>query len=356
MLLPQLPPTFQAALRDVNAKTRDARIAAAERLARCEQEELRAATDALCTLTRDVLPVVRVAAVRALGMLELDADASTARDTLRVIGRALVEKLDDRDPRVREQAMVALGQLGDSGDETIQHALEHGLASAYPEVRFQALAGYVETVRHAQPDKVSALLGDADAEVRGQAARALGHFSQAEAGSALLNSLRAALADASLRVRNEAALALAKLGDRACSDALGPALDDATLRHEALDAIGALGLRAHTERVAAMARWVFGSAVDRLAAARALVRLGDPRGVETLRAALRGYRSGHRVLALQITLDLRLAELGEDLAHLAQRPRAAERGLLAEALAAVASKSPAARVALAQLPKESRPA
>lgn len=365
MLLPPLPPTFEAALRDVTAKTRDARIAAAERLAQAELEQFEAASAGLCTLSADKDPTVRSAAVRALGRIELQADAhaehssgerSAQADAITKASRALIDRLEDSDGRVREQAAVALGEIGAVRDhprhQAIQRALERGLESPHPEVRFQALAGYVETAAAPEIAKVSKLLRDADVEVRGQAARALGEFSPAQASA----PLRAALEDSALRVRSEAALALAKLGDDAGSDAIGRALDDVALRHEALEAIGALKLTAHTERVAAMARWVLGSSLDRLAAARALARLSDPRGIAALRAALHGYRRTPRVLALQIAIDLRAPELGEDLARLGKRILAADRELWFEALVSVAPESPAAMAALTELSKKTPPA
>ena len=59
-----MPPTFAAALRDVRAKSRDARIAAAERLARADEAELSEAVKALCVVSGDAEAIVRAAGIR----------------------------------------------------------------------------------------------------------------------------------------------------------------------------------------------------------------------------------------------------------------------------------------------------
>ncbi|HKP63320.1 MAG TPA: HEAT repeat domain-containing protein, partial [Polyangiales bacterium] len=70
LLLPQLPPKWSAALRDVQAKRVEARIAAAERLAQpSDEHETEQALDGLERLSNDVDARVRAAAVSALAEL-----------------------------------------------------------------------------------------------------------------------------------------------------------------------------------------------------------------------------------------------------------------------------------------------
>src|SRR5689334_2404161 len=99
-LLPPLPPTFDAALRDVRAQGWEARVAAAERLGRASPEERERALPGLLTLAEDRDARVRAETLASLRQL---ADPSVL-PTVRA-------RVDDSDPRVRELAVVALGAL-----------------------------------------------------------------------------------------------------------------------------------------------------------------------------------------------------------------------------------------------------
>lgn len=352
--MPQAPPTFAAALRDVRAKGREARIAAAERLALAEEQELSEALPALCSISDDAEAIVRASGVRGLGELGArfrdDVEGHAVQPASRLaddeaVIEALEKRMADTSPIVREIATIALGQLG---GERCHRMLLKALASEHPAVRFQALAGYVETSASADPGRVIALLSDDDAEVRGQAARALATLLAAapNAKPQLIAALKGALADGNARARAEAALALAKLGDASGSDQLGAALEDLTLRGEVLEAIAALSLTRYAEVIARLARNVFTSPFDRVAIARVLVRLGDARGAELLRAALAGFRALPRVLAVQAIGELGLRELASEVAKLAERPRGVDASTLVGALGALAAVSPEARPAL----------
>jgi HEAT repeat protein len=238
------------------------------------------------------------------------------------------------------------------------------LASPHPEVRFQALAGYVEALDEPRLERVTPLLADADAEVRGQAARGVATLVERSAetsGAAALRTralaeLRTLLSDARPSVRSEAAVALARLGDASGEAELGAALDDAMLRGEVLDAIARLKLRALADRAFRIARNIFTSPPDRVAVARALVLLGDPRGLTLLRAALRGLRRPPRALAVTVSGELRVTALLPELLELVGKPNKVDPETLAEALAALAQASPDARAGLermAQLPDPS---
>lgn len=357
-LLPSGPPTFAAALRDVSAKSRDARIAAAERLALADEPELQQATTALCAISGDALAIVRAAGVRGLGELamrirgELEVTAGVQPASVLAsddaVMSALEQRLGDTSPIVREVAAIALGQLGGA---RAHRALAEALRSEHPAVRFQALAGYVETSTDAEPRKVIALLRDADPEVRAQAARALATLIDAapHAKAAMIAALRELLTDGAPRARAEAALALAKLGDASGREALGGALEDPTLRGEALEAIATLSLTDYAGVIARIAANIFTSPFDRIAVARALIHLGDPRGRELLSAALAGFRALPRVLAVQAIGELGLAELAPEVAKLAERSRGVDASTLVGALGALAAQSPEARAALENL-------
>jgi HEAT repeat protein len=352
--MPQAPPTFAAALRDVRARSREARIAAAERLALADERELSEAVPALCAISGDAEAIVRASGVRGLGELGArfrdDVEGPAIQPASRLadddaVIEALEQRMADTSPIVREIATIALGQLG---GERCHRTLVKALASEHPAVRFQALAGYVETSANADPSRVIARLSDEDAEVRGQAARALATLLAAAPGAKpqLIAALKGVLADGNARTRAEAALALAKLGDASGSDQLGAALDDLTLRGEVLEAIATLSLGSYADVIARLARNVFTSPFDRIAIARVLVRLGDARGAELLRSALAGFRALPRVLAVQAIGELRLRELTPEVAKLAERPRGVDASTLVGALGALAAVSPEARPAL----------
>jgi HEAT repeat protein len=355
-LLPPLPPTFEAALRDVHAKNKEARVAAAERLALADQDERARALAALSAQTKDADWGVRSAAVRALTELSMEHALESDAE------HALLAAVDDVNPRVRELATIALGRIG---GETCGAALERALDSAHPEVRFQALAGYVETQREPRIERVLPLLADPDAEVRGQAARAIATLAESAGGAReaapkaeprALAELRALLSDPAPSVRSEAAVALARLGDASGEAQLSAALDQEMLRADALEAMARLGLRSLADQAFRIGRNVFSSPADRVAVARTLFELGDPRGLELLRAALRGLRRAPRALAVAAAGELRLTALLPELLAFIRRPGKVDPETLAEALAAFGVSSPEARAGLehmAQTPGES---
>lgn len=347
-LLPPRPPSFAAALRDVTAKSQSARLAAAERLGQAGAGELDEAIAALSAISGDREAIVRVAGIRALGELAAQRRAELPEGGGEALAQLLDERLRDSSSHVREVAAIALGQLG---GHACHRVLERALHSEHPEVRFQALAGYVESSDGAEPRKVIGFLSDPDPEVRGQAARALACIASGPSSgrAAVVSALKAVLSDAASRTRCEAALALARLGDAAGSQELAAALDDATLRGEALEAIASLELRGYGDAIFRIARNVFTSPFDRMAIARTLVKLGDGRGKELLRAALDGLRSAPRVLAVQAIGELGLLELAPQLAKLAERSRGVDAATLTEALGALADSSAEARGALERL-------
>jgi HEAT repeat protein len=352
-----LPPTFDAALRDVRAKSKDARRAAAERLALVEEDQRAQSLEALCALCRDADWSVRSAAVRGLTDLSLELALEPE------VERALIGALSDVHPGVRELAAIALGRIG--GD-VCSAALERALDSAHPEVRFQALAGYVEAADEPRLERVTPALADGDVEVRGQAARAIATLVERLAASdgkgapgartRALAELRTLLSDSMPSVRAEAALALARLGDASGEAQLGAALDEALLRNDALEAIARLGLRSLAERAFRVGRNIFTSPPDRIAVARTLFALGDPRGLTLLRAALHGLRRAPRALAVAAAGELGVTELLPELLDLVRKPSKVDPETLAEALALLGEKSPQARAGLqhmAQLPDPS---
>jgi HEAT repeat protein len=333
-LLPPLPPTFEAALRDVRAQRVEARLAAAERLAEPPGERTGEALSALRALLQDKDARVRAAAVR--GLQEL-ADPAALPE--------LIERLEDGDAFVRELAVVALGTLG--GAQACD-ALRQALRSGHPEVRFQAVVSYLEACDAPQLSALKPLLRDDDVKVRANTARSLSRF-----GVAARAELQRALADSAPPVRAEAALASARIGEPPDPEALRAALEDVELLPDALDAIAQHELRALQEDVALLAQSVLRPLPLKVAAARALIRLGDERGVSALRSVLRAFRSDGRSYAVQVVGELRVRALAPELLRLARRLRGTDPEALAVALAALLPEEPQLRAGLTRLARRS---
>jgi HEAT repeat protein len=334
LLLPPLPPTFDAALRDVTAKSPSARVAAAQTLGSSEPDRAEAALEGLIRLADDADASVRRASMRALR--DLASDGAYA---------CLVDHLDDGDALTRELSVCALGALR---GPRVEVALLKALKSADAAVRFQAVASYFEVCAAPASAPTLPLLTDLDAKVRAHTARHL-----ARLGDVAVPGLRRALHDDDLRVRIEAALALAGSRDATGTSALREALDVPEFLDEALDAIGTLRLQSHADAVAWVAQAVLKPLLLKVSAARALIRIGDPRGVPALREVLRALRNDGRSYAVSVVGELGLVEFADDLVRLARRPRGTDLQTLVTALAALLPREPAARAGLALLARRS---
>jgi len=316
VFLPARPPTFEAALRDVGARSADARLAAARRLASPPEARAAEAREGLLRLLDD--PVLSVRAAAVLGI----AEVGDARCLPIVLAR-----FDDGDPGVREAAVIAAGRIG--GDEAIA-AIREALGRGEPEIRFQAIASLAE----AAPAEAAALLpliDDDDPEVRAQTAAALGELDASHAADALA----ALLDDLDARPRREAALALAAFGDPRGEGILCEALDDPERAIEAALALGEVGGEQAREALAAVAGRFFVSLHLKAAAGAALARLGDERGPAAIRSVLRAMRSDGRSFAAELVGRYGLRELGPDLDALLAAPRGADPAVVRDALASL---------------------
>jgi len=329
-LLPPLPPTFDAALRDVHARRPESRVAAAERLGASCGDRSDEAVASLRVLIEDKDARVRAAAVRALHEL---GDIRT----LPIVS----ERLADADAFVRELAVIAVGAVG--GDAACE-ALHAAMRSRHPEVRFQAVVSYVEACAQPQLSALKPLLRDEDAKVRANAARSASHF-----GDGARAELRLAIADPDAGVRAEAALGLARLGEAPDPDALRSAFTEPELLPEALDAVATFQLHSLQDDAASIAQSVLKPLQHRVVAARALIRLGDARGLPALRSVLRAFRGDARSFAVQVVGELRLRELTPELLRLARWLRGVDPEVLVGALTALLLVDPGARRGLERL-------
>ncbi len=330
--LSPLPPHFHAALRDVDAKRHDARMAAAERLGRAEGElERTSALPGLVRLAKDKHAGVRAAALAGIGLLGDEAQLEVA-----------LTALADPFAEVREFAALAVGQIG--GPLALA-ALRSALSHEGAEVRFQAVSALIELdPEHAAPDLVR-MLEDQDSEVRAQAVAGL---SSLEAPH-LAGHLAGALKDAAQGVRFEAAIALAAIGDKRGEDVLLAALSQGERVAEAAEGLSRLGCQRACEPLAKIALSWFAAPDLRALTAAALIRLGDERGLPALRRVLHGLRSDARSYAIELARDLGENSLVTDLIRLASRPRGADLLTLIDALGSYAGRSPEAQTALEKL-------
>ena len=133
--------------------------------------------------------------------------------------------------------------------------------------------------------------------------------------------------------------------------ALIEALDDKERVFEAAWALGELKIEEAREPLFKVAQSVLKPLATKAAAAAALVRLGDRRGVPLLRSVLRAFRSDARSYAVELVGELGLSVLADDVAALAIRPRGADPVVVAKALGKLAAESPRAREALSAMAK-----
>jgi HEAT repeat protein len=332
-LLPALPPNFAAALRDVQARTVEARLAAAERLGRAEGDELEPAIDGLLELLSDVHPGVRASALAGLGGVGRESELPS-----------VAALLTDVAAEVRELAAVALAQIG--GEDAAQCLLE-ALTSTEPEVRFQAAAGLADLSPEHACDHLLPLLSDLDPEVRAQVASVLGQLDVPH----LVGHLARALEDEIYGVRLDAALALAQYEDPRGVPTLREALAMGLRVGEAARALAALKVTDSAGAIAEIASSWRCPPELRAELGAALVELGDARGEQALRKVLKGLRGDARSYAVELAGEVDAVGLAPELVRLAQRPRGADLLTLVDALSRFAGRVPAAAGALQKLGK-----
>jgi HEAT repeat protein len=316
-----LPRNASAALRDAaHAKAR-VRLSAIPDLVRWARTEQRDACVALLMqlVERDEDVEVRASAALALA----DADATTA---LPALLRAAASGL----PRVRQLALVAIGELAEPGDDEALAAVRIAIASEAPALRFQGLVAAGRLMSHAELSSwLSPSLGDGESRVRYIACRIIEErfFSDATVDETARRRaeelLTARLTDADPDVVIAAAVSLAPRGLAAAREVLVDALNRrrsfAQVEDEqaAIELCAELGLDAARPGLSARAfraAWA-GSSPLAFQARVALARLGDERA---RRQILRGLSSWSRNTRAQCVAAAGLARLE------AARPRLLE--------------------------------
>ena len=254
---------------------------------------------------------------------------------------ALLDAFDDPHPAARQAAVLALGRIApNSSVEAIAELLE----DPRPEMRFSAV-WTLSSLGEGHAATIATALDDEDAEVRLLTAQCLGDL---EAGD-YVDAIASLLDDDFEMVRFVAATALAALGDVRGAPALRAALSRPDRAFPA--AIGLGDLEDHTSHgeLSRLARHRWRSPILRAAAARALVRLGDPEGMKIIGKMVRSWRIEARQYAVQLVGELGLTSLVPDLARALRRSRKAERPVYETALEQLASTSPEAKALLASI-------
>lgn len=329
-MLPPLAPNFEAALRDVRAGRPEFRMAAAARLANADAEERAPAIAGLAVLAADPIGSVRQTALEGLGELG-------DRDSLQLVLRAF----EDPDLGARQAAVMAAAQIA---PEETRDAIVELLTDEAPELRFSAVWTLSRRGLAAARD-IEPGLRDADPEVR-----ALTALSLAEIGaSELSDAVAQLLDDPSDSVRFSAAKALATLGDTRGAGILRAALQNPAQTFDAAIALGDIEDRDAQRALETLAGRRFASPILRAAAARALVKLGQPEGEQILGAILRSWRIEGRLYAVELIGELGLVSLLDQLGAQLRKARETELPVYRESLRQLSRTSEAARALLASI-------
>ncbi|GMV15154.1 MAG: HEAT repeat domain-containing protein [Polyangiaceae bacterium] len=337
--LSPLPRTLAAALRDAGDKKLEVRVSAVRDLGRHAREGADVAVERL----RRVLSEDSAVAVRAEAAVAL-ADAG-ARAAL----PALVEAAGRDDaPRVRQMALVALGELGQADDEDATRVIERALRDEQPELRFQALIAFAQLQGAGALDVLHRFVRDEDPHVRYVALR-LAEERWLESGDVELperlgNAARAALDDTDTSVKLAAALVLGRAGDKSGASVIVDAVRSGQGAAEpedaeaAIELAGALGLDDARGGLARRAFGVFGVSRDPFAwqARVALARLGDARARQAILRGLGSWSRDARTLAVAAAGRARLAEARPLLEAMQGKPDRAEPSAVEEALGLLA--------------------
>ena len=279
---------------------------------------------------------MREAAFESLGALGAREGLST-----------LLEAFDDDHTGARQTAVLAVGRVApDAGIDAIAALLE----DPRPEMRFSAI-WTLSYLGAEQSERVAAALNDRDAEVRTLAIQCLGELD----ATGKVDAIARCLDDASDSVRFAAATSLASLGDARGASTLRASLSEPDRAFAAAVGLGDLADRDSLAALTRLAKHRWRSPILRAAAARALVRLGDPAGTEVIRRIVRSWRIEARQYGVELVGELGLTSLLPDVTRALRKSRKAERPVYETTLEQLAPKSERAKALLASLRQTNHP-
>jgi HEAT repeat protein len=334
--LSSLPRTLDAALRDSGHEKFQVRLSALRDLGRlCAGPGRERAVAALRqALTEDPAPGARADAAILL------ADAGASECVPELLGR-----LRDEHERVRQMALIALGELAQPGDPAVLAALRGALTDERAALRFQALIALNRLLGSGAAKLLIDGTRDEDAEVRHVAFRLLEErWVGGEAKSVpavVLQRARAALRDDHAAVRLAAAILLCRLGDAGAGAEIVSAVNGRERvafpedEQAAIELAGELELQAARPGLVARAfgTWGFSRHPLRWQARVALARLGDERAKRAILKGLRAWTRDDRTLAVAAAGHARLGEAKAVIRAMSRRPERADPRAVEEALA-----------------------
>ncbi len=295
--VPPLPRTLKAALRDADHQRRDVRHSALRDLVRHSRGEERPAAVEKLTSMLAGDPELELRAEAALALA--DADAREALEPL-------LAAAEHGAARLRQMAVLALGEVAERRDPRALEVLRSAFDAAEPAIRFQALVA-LHHVGGADEKLLFEAMSDRDREIRAMAYR-IAEQQRAESPppSHVLGKAEEALADPEASVRVGAALLLASAGDQRGAALLVQAAAGALPGVSDADQQGAMELCAKLELEGAVpalekrAFGPFGLRRDSLAwhAHVALARLGHARAQQSILRGLTAWSRDARTLSV----------------------------------------------------------
>lgn len=336
-----LPRSLSAALRDVaNPKPRVRLSAIADLVRWAETDERERCVPPLLALLREDHDVdVRAAAALALA----DSHAVEALD-------ALLVAADQGPPRLRQMALVALGELAQPGDAAAVQRVRAALSSDAPALRFQALVAAGRLLdEHDLLPCLMAGLADGEARIRYVACRiaeerffGAGNVTE-ESLVTLRGKLEALLSDSNRDVLLVAAILLGRRGSGRARELVVGALNGRRAFSQLEDEQAAIEMCADLQLEAALpglkARafgGLFGGQSPLAFQARvALARLGDERAREQIIRGLSSLRRTVRAQSVAAAGQARLAAARPRLLEMRQDETLADLASVVEALEAL---------------------
>lgn len=322
-----LPRKLGAALRDAAHEKPEIRLSALADLARHARGGEAQASAALSVALGDAASVVRARA--ALGL----ADAGVESALPRLIEAAT----SDASARVRQMALLAVGELASAEHPEAVDALLAAQRADAPAERFQALLGLHQLGAARAQQAIIEGTVDPDPEVRRLSFRvAEAEWADGELPELLHARARAALSDARDGVRTAAALLLGHFGDPSgkhrvleliAGAAAGASVED---QQAAVELAGALGLKEAGPLLERRAHSFLNRDPLAFHARVALARLGNERAITAILRGLEAWTFDARTMAVAAA---GLAGLVQARARIAALGERADSAAVAEALA-----------------------
>lgn len=308
--LSPLPRNLPAALRDAHSDKFSVRLSAVRDLGRLGAglTEASEPSERQCDERRRVVAALAerlrddgAAGVRAEAVLALVE--AQARGELAL----LLDALDDVHLRVRQMALVAIGELAKRSDRRALERVRGALRSSEPGLRFQALLALHQLDEDIDEPLLSALEDD-DAEIRYVALRIIEErfASNGSTPAATVASVRERLGDESAQVRLAATIFLLRAGLDAdptpVVDAVNTGLGarEAEDQQACIELAGDLRLKSARPGLRRRAFRAWGLLGDSFAwqARVSLAKMGDERAVDSILRGLRSFSYDTRTLAV----------------------------------------------------------